>query len=158
MSKRTKTNFRFSSRSRNIKRPKEDPEPKFSLLKEFCKSDSNLCEALSNYLLIEPRSQLPLLGSSESHCENGLKWKMRGNLVSARVEIEIAARIEICKFNMQKVRDYLTLADTVSNLPVEIERHKVLLSNLEKVRKIAEEYYKAKGQLVTEEIPQIIAR
>ncbi|MGH2638930.1 MAG: hypothetical protein ACRDF4_06580 [Rhabdochlamydiaceae bacterium] len=51
---------------------------------------------------------------------------------------------------MQKAHDYLLLVDSVSVLPEQLERHRTLVSNLEKVRSVAEKYYQARNQLMLE--------
>ena len=152
--------FRFSNTTKNKGKIYErtEPKPKSIQLEELCNGDKSLYVTMSYYLLAEPKRQLPLLGNSESYYERGLEQKALGNRVSARFDFELAARIEISKLNIRGAEEYLLLADSVSDLPEQIERHRILESNLEKVRKIAEEYYKAKDQLVTEKVPQVIIR
>lgn len=113
-------------------------------LEVLTEGDRSLAEALSNYLLLDPERQTVELGPAESHSENGMKYKEKGNYDSARWEFELAARIAISNMNMEKVKEYLMLAASVSASSDHMKHHQMILEHLDKVREIVARYYRGK--------------
>jgi hypothetical protein len=110
-------------------------------LRELCGSDEKLYEALANFLLLDPRSQIPQLGETDSLVEQGNAAIASGNKLVARVDFEIAARIEIFRLNKESTRKCLLLAEQVSDSDKARQYHETILQDMEKVMEIAEVYY-----------------
>lgn len=110
-------------------------------LKDLCTGRAELYEAMSYFVLLDPERQLPLLGRTDAFYLKGKEEAGRGDLVMSRVSYDMAARIEICLGHKSEVRNYLTLADQVSESVVQHERYQELLANLEDVMRITRSFY-----------------
>jgi hypothetical protein len=113
-----------------------------SLIKEEV-SNGNVYDALTNFLLADPDRQIPQLGGIESQLSQGEDAKRKGELNVARSRYETAAKIEIYNKNKEEARKYLDLADKATE-PSDIrhhEMHTVLISNMDEVMRISEDYY-----------------
>lgn len=134
-------NFRFFNRTRNQIITKKESKTAPTLLETLTEGDKDLYDALGHYLLVDPKKQIPLLGTAESHFENGLKCMEDGKRSSARWEFELAARIKISSLDIEKAKEYLTFASSVSDSPEQMIYHATILSHLDKVKDIATQYY-----------------
>jgi hypothetical protein len=106
-------------------------------------------EALSNFLFIEP-GRLPQIGTTEQQVQKASDAMARGDSLVARVDFEIAARIEMYKGNMEKVKTFLRKAQEVSDARGEGSRV-ILISNLERAMEIAAQYYHQVSPMKAEE-------
>ena len=135
-------NFRHKwSRPKRITNDQSESEKVPTRLELLTLGDRNLSEALSYYLLLDPKTQIPVLGTPEFHCANGLIYKEKGDRNAARWEFELAARIEISSLNVEKAEEYLELADSVSNSPEQTLHHRAILAHLDWANEIAAQYY-----------------
>jgi hypothetical protein len=106
-------------------------------------SNPKLREALENFLLLEPEKQIPQLGEAKTFLNEGNAKKATGNRLLARVNYEIAAKIELYKGNKDGVTECLHLArDVTDEGDKHREFHDVILSNLDEVFRISREYYR----------------
>lgn len=98
-----------------------------------------------------------MLGSAEVFYVKGEEAVRKGDMVMARVNYDMAARIEICYEHQSKVREYLTLADKASETSELHRRYEVLLASLDEVMKIAASYLSSVKSWTPkgEEVPQV---
>ena len=109
-------------------------------LEVLCQGDSEMYEALGNFLYIEPERQLPQIGTTEQQVQRASDAMARGDSLVARVDFETAARIEMYKGNMEKVKTFLEKAQELRDARGEGSRL-ILISNLERAMEIAAQYY-----------------
>ncbi len=112
-----------------------------SSLEQLCGGDLDLYHAMQHFLLLDPESQIPRIGETNTFIARGNEAKARGERQFARPDYEIAARIEIARGNKENVRKCLSLAREVSEPSPEQERLDKMLQNVERVVDIAEKYY-----------------
>jgi hypothetical protein len=104
--------------------------------------NTKLRKALETFLLLQAESQIPQLGDSKTFLNQGNAKKAAGDKLLARVNYEIAAKIELYKGNKAGVIESLTLAREVTDENDEHrEFHDAILNNLDEALRIAREYY-----------------
>lgn len=112
----------------------------------LCQGDSELYDTMSNFLLLRPEEQIPIMGTTERLIQKANEAIAENDSIVARTNLEIAARIEIYKGNVEKVRTLLEKASSLSEGSA-LQRERTLLSNLQRAMQIAEQYYHQNGQL-----------
>jgi hypothetical protein len=110
-------------------------------LKDLCRGNESLYEAMQNFLLLNPKSQIPQLGETDSLIQKGNVAVANGRKLEARVDFETAARIEISRLNNENTRKCLLLADQVTESDTARRYPATLLENLDKVMEISRSYY-----------------
>ena len=129
------------SRNPNAVNTQSETSKAPTLLETLTEGDRNLDDALGYYLLVDPKTQIPFLGSPGSHHQNGIRYKDMGNRDLARYELELAARIEISRLNVKKAEEYMVLADCDSDSPEQMTRHRTIMMHLDEVKDIVAKYY-----------------
>ena len=100
-----------------------------------------LYEAMQNFLLLDPKSQIPQLGGTDSLIEKGNKAMASGNNLEARVDFETAGRIEIYRLNKESTEKCLLLAERMTESDRASQYHETILQNLDRVMEISKSYY-----------------
>ncbi len=112
-----------------------------SSLKKLVADDPKMYSALENFLIVDPERQLPLLDDASTLLAKGNTAKASGNNQTARVDYEVAAKIEIYKQNKESARSFLVLAEEVTD---EAEAHysfqKTMLADMDKVLRISKDF------------------
>jgi hypothetical protein len=85
-------------------RSEKSQESRSERLKDLCEGNGSLYEAIQNFLLLDPKSQIPQLGETDSLIQKGNMAVANGRKVEARVDFETAARIEIFRLNREETR------------------------------------------------------
>lgn len=112
-------------------------------LKTLCGNNEQLYEAMSNFLLLDPRSQEQMVGNVPRILERGMKDLESGVKIRARVSFEIAARQALYHQDRQSFERALKLADQASDgEELRFQLHQAVLSNLDKTFTIADQFYK----------------
>ena len=93
-------------------------------------------------MLADPERQIPQIGSAEEVAQDAAQAEERGDLPDARANYETSAKIEIYRENKEEVCMYLTLADEVAEDETHKEFHQKLLSNMDQVMRISDDYYR----------------
>jgi len=115
-------------------------------LRQLAPNDEKLYLALENFLLADPKTQIPNFGGdSDSLIEKGDEARSRGNKMMARANYETAAKIAIFKQNRDRAIRFLALAEEVTETEdtKHSELHKTILANMDKVLRISKEYYRS---------------
>ncbi len=116
----------------------------------LCHGDREMYDTMNHFLLLRPEEQILQIGALEQLVQKASQAMERGDPIVARVNLEIAARIEIYKGHKEIVRNLLEKAQNLRNMDEVQRRERTLLSNLDKAMTIAEEYYrKSPGQFET---------
>lgn len=120
------------------KRPRMD-----GVLKSLCGDDGDLYEAMTNFLLADPRRQEPQIGSFPHLVEDGMESLNANNKLHARVTLEIAARLALYHQDRSGVMKALELAEraTEEEETARHRMHRTLLTNLEKAFDVSGQYY-----------------
>jgi hypothetical protein len=116
------------------------PSP-ISPLVKLVIEDPKLYGALQNFLIVDPKRQLPLFDDVSSLLSKGDAAKAQGNNLTARVDYEVAAKIEIYKQNKDSATSFLVLAEGVTDRG---EQHfgyqETMLADMDKVLQISKAY------------------
>jgi hypothetical protein len=114
--------------------------------------DDNLYEAMENFLLGDPESQISQLGPPADIIARWSKQPSKGESLLARVEYETVAKVAIYEQNPNLAKNSLELASSVTNPN---DRHalmqRAILANLNDVIRIASDYYRTKQRVASEE-------
>lgn len=115
------------------------------VLKSLCGGDDKLHEAMSNFLLLDPKQQEEKIASFSKLLEEGTKALESGDKLRARVDFEIAARLGLYHQDRLSVEKVLRLAEQASEADEARRRlHETLLLNIDRALAIADQYYKYK--------------
>ena len=114
-----------------------------SRLELLAPNNPKMYHALQNFLLADPERQIIQLGDAESFKKKAdEELKRGGDKLTARVNYEYAAKIEIYNQNRENASTYLTLARNMTN---ENDPHheycETMLSNMDEAMRISKEYY-----------------
>jgi hypothetical protein len=113
-----------------------------SPLEKLVTNDPTMLAALQNFLITDPRRQLRSLDNVNVLLAKGNEAKAKGNNQSARVNYEVAARIEIYNQNVESARNFLVLAEQVSDPAGEhYAFQKTMLADMDKVLGISKAYH-----------------
>ena len=112
-----------------------------SPLENMVADDPKMYSALENFLIVDPERQLPLLDDVSMLLAKGDTAKADGNNQRARVNYEVAAKIEIYKQNRESAKNFLDLAETVTDQAAEhYAFQKTMLADMDKVLSISKAY------------------
>jgi len=113
-------------------------------LKELVPND-DIYEAMENFLLGDPESQIPQLGTPDVILGKADRAVVKGDDLIARAEFETMAKVAIYQQDRKLTKKSLELASKVTNPS---DRHawmqKTITNNLDIVITIAREYYRTK--------------
>jgi len=113
-------------------------------LKELVPND-DIYEAMENFLLGDPESQIPQLGTPDVILGKADRAVVKGDDLIARAEFETMAKVAIYQQDRKLAKKSLELASKVTNPS---DRHvwmqKTIVDNLDIVITIAREYYRTK--------------
>jgi hypothetical protein len=113
-----------------------------SPLEKLATDDPKMFAALENFLITDPVRQLPIIGDVSVLLARGNEAKANGNNQSARVDYEVAAKIEIYKQNLESARSFLALAEQVSDQAGEhYAFQKTMLADMDKVLSISKAFH-----------------
>ncbi len=119
-------------------------------LRDLAPNDE-IYEAMENFLLGDPESQVQLLGTPEEIVEKGDEAKDKGEDLIARAQYETMAKVAIYKQDPELARKALELAASVTN---PADRHarmqKTIMTNLDQIIRIARDYYRTKERITAE--------
>ena len=119
-------------------------------LRDLAPNDE-MYEALENFLLGDPESQIQLLGSEDEIIGKGNEAMAKSEDLIARAQFETMAKVAIYKQDPELARESIELASKVTN---PTDRHarmqKTIQNNLPQVIKIAREYYRTKERITAE--------
>jgi hypothetical protein len=108
-------------------------------------------EAMENFLLGNPESQLQMLGTKEELKGKGDEAKSKNEDLIARAQYETMAKVAIYKQDPELVKESLELASEVTNPS---DRHakmqRTIEGNLDEIMKIARDYYQTKEEIKAE--------
>lgn len=111
-------------------------------LMDLVSNDQRWYNAMENFLLAEPRREIPELGEASNFRARARNFEAENDLTMARVQYETAAKIEMYHQNKAGTIDSLKKANFLAE---ENEQHKeyheTILSNVDKALRIANEYY-----------------
>ena len=125
----------------NMQAARGSAQRSLTSLEKLVANDPKMYSALENFLIVDPRRQLPILDDVSVLLAKGNEAKAKGNNQSARVYYEVAAKIEIYKQNMESARSFLILAEQVSDQAGEhYAFQKTMLADMDKVLSISEAY------------------
>jgi hypothetical protein len=120
-------------------------------LKELVPNDA-IYEAMENFLLGDPESQIPQLGSSDVILGKADNATAKGEDLMARAQFETMAKVAIYQQDRELAKKSLELASKVTNPS---DRHawmqKTIMDNLDDVMGIARDYYRTKEKITAEE-------
>ncbi len=102
--------------------------------------DEELKIALEYFLLYEPQKQIPVL-NPDSLAADAQRAQEHGNPLMARVDYEIAAKVELYNQHKDKVKQYILAADSLTENEGYREMHAALLSKLDRALESAKNYY-----------------
>jgi hypothetical protein len=111
------------------------------LLEDLCKGDTNLFNALSRTLLLNP--QRLVKEGIESHVKQAEEFKKNKDLIRARIHYQAAGEIALYEGKLEQVRGFFKKCAELESDP---EYKKVFAyysrkANAEKALKVAQEYY-----------------
>jgi hypothetical protein len=117
------------------------PQRALSPLASLASEDPKMYSAMQNFLIIDPERQIPLLDNVDTLLVKGNAAKAEGNNMTARVDYEVAAKIEIYKQNMESARNFLVLAESVSDRKLEHFGYQTtMLADMDKVFRVSMAY------------------
>jgi hypothetical protein len=126
-------------------------------LKDLSPNDQ-IYEAMENFLLGDPESQLETLGEPSEIIRQGDEAKGKNEDLIARAQYETAAKVAIYNQNPELTKKSLELAGSVTS---PTDRHarmqKTILANLDQIIGIAKDYYRTKEIVKTETEAEIAA-
>ncbi|MGI0090707.1 MAG: hypothetical protein ACREBS_03270 [Nitrososphaerales archaeon] len=119
-----------------------DQSSSSSRLKDLVGNNPQMYFALQNFLLQSPETQVPRLGEVNLLVAMGDSARASGNTISAGVDYETAAKIEIYRQNKDSARNCLLLAEEVSEKgQPHYEFQKTMLANMDEVLRISKAYH-----------------
>lgn len=125
-------------------------------LRDLAPNDE-IYEAMENFLLGDPQSQIQLLGSKEEIAEKGDDAKGKGEDLVARAQFETLAKVAIYEQNKDLAKKGLDLANSVTDPADRHARMQITIEkNLDQIINIARDYYKTK-EIITEETEAEVA-
>lgn len=111
-------------------------------LLDLVSNDQLWYDAMENFLLAEPRREIPELGEASNFHARARNFESENDLTMARVQYETAAKIEIYHQNKAGTIDSLKKANSLAEgNELHREYHETILSNVDKALRIANEYY-----------------
>jgi hypothetical protein len=111
-------------------------------LMDLVSNDKIWYDAMENFLLAEPRREIPELGEARGYYDRARKFEAENDLVMARVQYETAAKIEMYHQNKENTIESLKKANSLADGNEQHrEYHETILSNMDKALRIANEYY-----------------
>jgi|SRR5579872_7387580 len=117
------------------------PQRAVSPLASLITDDPKMYVALQNFLIIDPERQIPLLDDVNTLLVKGDAAKAGGNNMTARVDYEVAAKIEIYKQNKVSATNFLLLAESVSDRKLQHFGYQAtMLADMDKVLGISKAY------------------
>jgi|SRR5579872_4242214 len=117
------------------------PSGEHSPLASLASEDPKMYVALQNFLITDPDRQIPLLDDVHTLLVKGDAAKAGGNNMTARVDYEIAAKIEIYRQNKESATNFLVLAESVSDRKLEHYGYQeTMLADMDKVLRVSMAY------------------
>jgi hypothetical protein len=109
-------------------------------LRDLAQSDE-LYSAMENFLLGDPKRQLPIL-DVDRLIQEGKEAQSSGETVMARTKFETAAKVELYRRNKQNLQQDLELAQGVTDSSDQHSKlQKSLLDNIDQALEVAQKYY-----------------
>jgi hypothetical protein len=120
--------------------------------------DDRMYEAMENFLLGDPESQIQLLGTKEEILGKADEARSKGENLIARAQYETMAKVAIYQQNADLTKKSLDLAATVTDPS---DKHatmqKTIEGNVNQVIKIARDYYQTKEKITAETEAEVSA-
>ncbi len=113
-------------------------------------TDDEFHEVVRHYLLAEPERQIEQLGRVETLLADAERVGEKGQRTLARVNYELAAKIEIYNQNKEGAEKCLRLAEKVTDKEQDHRAHKMMLGRIDDVLRISNEYHR-KDRAATKE-------
>jgi hypothetical protein len=121
-------------------------------------SDDNMYEAMENFLLGDPKNQLPQLGTPAEIMGKGDEAKSKGEDLIARAQYETTAKVAIYEQDPDLAKESLNRAAEVTN---PTDRHarmqKTIQNNIGEVIRIARDYYETKQEITAETEAEVVS-
>ena len=133
--------FHRSPKLETVKLQTSVPQTSVASLESLVSDDPNMFAALQNFLIVDPERQIPLLDNVNTLLTKGDAAKAQGNNLTARVDYEMAAKIEICGQNKDSAARFLVLAEGASDKTLQHFKYQTtMLADMDKVLRISMAY------------------
>jgi hypothetical protein len=120
--------------------------------------DDRMYEAMENFLLGDPQSQIQLLGTKDEILGKAEEAQSKGEDLIARAQYETMAKVAIYQQDPALTKKSLDLASKVTDPS---DRHatmqKTIEDNVDQVIKIARDYYQTKEKITAETEAEVTA-